>query len=113
MSLFPNPCPNEIRTRNPAAVDELAVNEVNAAFVLFLAAPAPGAGVFAVGDVGFRQACHQRFLDLHAAEWTGPRSYELRDDARRFENWERNLGSQLAMGVAIEYAMSWGVDQID
>ena len=28
------------------------------------------------------------FLDLHAAEWTGERTYEIRPDARRFENWE-------------------------
>ena len=28
------------------------------------------------------------FLDLHAARWTDARTYELRPDARRFENWE-------------------------
>ena len=28
------------------------------------------------------------FLDMHAAEWLPDGSYRIRDDARRFENWE-------------------------
>ena len=28
------------------------------------------------------------FLDLHAARWTALGRYELRADARRFENWD-------------------------
>jgi selenocysteine lyase/cysteine desulfurase len=52
------------------------------------------------------------FLDLHAATWTGPDSYEIRGGARRFENWETNYAGKIGLGTAVEYAMSWGLDTI-
>jgi len=51
-------------------------------------------------------------IDLHAARWLSPQQYELRDDARRFENWERNYAAIIGLGVAIDYALSWGIDRI-
>jgi selenocysteine lyase/cysteine desulfurase len=53
------------------------------------------------------------FLDLHAATWTAPERYEIRPDARRFECWETNLASKIGLGVAVDYALSWGLDAIE
>ena len=52
------------------------------------------------------------FIDMHAAEWTGPDSYEVRPDARRFENWESFVAGKAGLCAAIEYAMDWGLDTI-
>jgi selenocysteine lyase/cysteine desulfurase len=52
------------------------------------------------------------FLDLQAAQWTGPRSYEIRKDARRFENWESFVAGRLGLGAAAECALALGLDAI-
>jgi cysteine desulfurase / selenocysteine lyase len=51
-------------------------------------------------------------LDLASATWTAPRSFELAPGARRFELWERNVAATLGLGVAIEYALAWGMEAI-
>lgn len=50
------------------------------------------------------------FLDLHAAEWTNEAEYEIRDDARRFENWETNYAGKLGLGAAVDYALALGIE---
>ena len=52
------------------------------------------------------------FLDLHAAEWTGRDRFEIRPDARRFENWETNFAGKVGLGVAVEYALKIGLAAI-
>ena len=52
------------------------------------------------------------FLDLHAAEWTGPGEITVRPDARRFESWESYKAGKLGLGAAARYAMSLGLDAI-
>jgi selenocysteine lyase/cysteine desulfurase len=51
-------------------------------------------------------------LDLHAAEWIAPDRYVMRDDARRFENWETNVAAKLGLGAAIDYTLNWGLEPI-
>ena len=51
-------------------------------------------------------------LNHHAAELLCASSYRLRPDAKRFECWERSCAGQLALGVAIDYALEWGLEAI-
>ena len=52
------------------------------------------------------------FLDLHAAQWVARNEYKIRPDARRFETWETSYASKIGLGVAIDYALEWGLDAI-
>lgn len=51
-------------------------------------------------------------IDNHAATWVAPDRYELRPDARRFENWESNVAARMGLGAAVDYALDWGLDAI-
>src|SRR5713226_6258417 len=52
------------------------------------------------------------FLDLHAAQWVARDKYEMSPNARRFENWESNYAGKIGLGVAIDYALQWGIDTL-
>lgn len=51
-------------------------------------------------------------LDQHAATLVSPTEYVMQTDARRFENWEQNIAGKAALGVAIDYALGWGLENI-
>ncbi|QUX26824.1 aminotransferase class V-fold PLP-dependent enzyme [Nocardiopsis akebiae] len=50
-------------------------------------------------------------VDVTSAHWEG-RGYRVREDARRFESFERNVAGQIGLGVAVDYALAVGMEPI-
>jgi cysteine desulfurase/selenocysteine lyase len=94
----------------PVDVDEIGCDMLSATGRKFLRGPR-GTGFLYV-----RAAVLDRLdppmLDHHGAEWVTRDRYELRPDARRFENWEASYACRLGMGAAIDYALEWGMEAI-
>ncbi len=59
------------------------------------------------------ESLHPPMIDLFSATWIDAEHYELRKDARRFENWENNYSAKLGLGSAIDYALEIGLDNIE
>lgn len=53
------------------------------------------------------------FLDVRSASWTAPDQFTIRTDARRFETWETSIAGKIGLGVAVDYALSWGLEAIE
>jgi cysteine desulfurase/selenocysteine lyase len=51
-------------------------------------------------------------LDLRSADWVATDRVEIRADARRFETWEVNVAAKIGLGVAVDYALGWGLEAI-
>ena len=52
------------------------------------------------------------FMDGHTAQLKNENAFEIRNDARRFELFEKNRALTLGLGKAIEYALDIGVGRI-
>ncbi len=52
-------------------------------------------------------------IDLQSATWLSPQRYEVAPGARRFETWEHDVAGRIALGVAVNYALSLGMPAIE
>ncbi len=94
----------------PINVKELGCDFLSATSRKFLRGPR-GVGFLYVNKRRLSQL-EPPVLDLHSASWKSSESYEMREDARRFENWEFNLAGVVGMSEAVKYALELGLDSI-
>lgn len=94
----------------PLRVAELGCDMLSATGRKYLRAPR-GTGFLYVRQ-GLLEQLEPAAIDMRSAVWSSQNEYELRKDARRFETWESSVACRLGLGVAVEYAMAVGLDNI-
>jgi selenocysteine lyase/cysteine desulfurase len=94
----------------PVDVDQLGCDVLCGTGRKFLRGPR-GTGLLYVRKTLLTQL-EPNQLNHYAAELLAVDRYRLRPDAKRFECWERSCAGQLALGVAIDYALGWGLEVI-
>lgn len=57
------------------------------------------------------QECDPPFIDLHSATLIKTDSYELKNNASRFETWEQNIAAKLGLKTAIQYSLDLGLPE--
>jgi len=95
----------------PLDVDSIQCDFLSATGRKFLRGPRGVGFLFVSRRV--LDSLHPPMIDLFSATWVDVDHYELREDARRFENWESNYAAKLGLGSAIDYALNIGLENIE
>lgn len=94
----------------PVDVSEIGCDYLTATGRKFLRGPR------GIGFLYIREALisgtEPAMIDHFAAPWTSTDQYELRTDARRFENWENAYALRAGLGAAVRYTLEIGIEGI-
>jgi len=94
----------------PLDVEELGCDMLSATGRKYLRGPR-GTGFLYV-RASMLDRLDPAFIDLHSAEWTGRDSYAFAPGARRFQTFEGFVAGKIGLGVAVDYALAWGLPAI-
>lgn len=94
----------------PLDVEEIRCDALSATGRKFLRGPR-GTGFLYVRESSLDKF-PPAFLDLHSATMTSTEQFEIQPGARRYEMFESNIAGRIGLGVAVDYAMSWGLHEI-
>lgn len=95
----------------PIDVSALQCDFFTGTFRKFLRGPR-GSGFLYVSDNILRQNLWPLFIDMCGANWTAADEFNLREDARRFEEWELPYSLVMGSRAAVEYALRVGLEEI-
>jgi selenocysteine lyase/cysteine desulfurase len=84
----------------------------SATFRKFLRGPR-GTGFLCVSKRVVAEGLEPTFPDLGGANWVSPYDYQLVDNAKRFEYWERNYANMMGASAALAYALDIGIKDIE
>jgi selenocysteine lyase/cysteine desulfurase len=93
----------------PIDVEALRCDFLAATARKFLRGPR-GVGFLYVSDRALEAGLRPLHIDMRGADWVGADEYELRPDARRFENWEYSYALVLGLGESARYAREVGIE---
>ncbi|UPG72957.1 aminotransferase class V-fold PLP-dependent enzyme [Roseomonas gilardii subsp. gilardii] len=95
----------------PVDVQALGCDMLSATGRKFLRGPR-GTGFLYVRQ-GLLERLEPVMIDHFAAPWVSRGECRLRADARRFETWENNYAARAGLGVAVDYALTLGLEAIE
>lgn len=95
----------------PLDVEKIHCDFLSATMRKFLRGPR-GAGFLYVSDKIINEKLEPLFIDMRGGDWIATNEYQVRMDARRFEDWEIPYALLLGSKAAIDLANSLGLENI-
>lgn len=95
----------------PLDVEKIHCDFLSATLRKFLRGPR-GAGFLYVSDKIINEKLEPLFIDMRGGDWIATNEYQVRMDARRFEDWEIPYALLLGSKSAIDLANTLGVQHI-
>ncbi len=95
----------------PLDVEKIHCDFLSATMRKFLRGPR-GAGFLYVSDKIINEKLEPLFIDMRGGDWIATNEYQVRMDARRFEDWEIPYALLLGSKAAIQLANTLGLENI-